>query len=191
MEAVYQILTEGQIERELFSHFERRQVVTRCWRKENGNWQLKDIPFVDDWDEKDYQFLVRCLKNTVRTGGFVFAVFYEGVLVGFASVESRRFGSRQQYVQLSCIHVSHGYRGKGIGKKLFQCAIVAARKLGAGKLYISAHSAEETQAFYHSMGCVEAKEYDKGLSEAEPCDCQMEYALPSQMDAPIDIGREE
>ncbi len=191
MEAVYQILTESQIKRDLFTHFERRQVVKRCWRKENGKWRLKDIPFVDDWDEKDYQFLVKCLKNTVCKGGYVFAVFYEGVLVGFASVESRRFGSRQQYVQLSCIHVSNRHRGKGIGKKLFQCAIVAAQKLGAEKLYISAHSAEETQSFYHSMGCIEAKEYDKVLSEAEPCDCQMEYALPSQMESPINMGNKE
>ncbi len=177
MEAVYQILAEGQIDRSLFSHFSRRQVVKRCWRKEGGEWKLKDIPFVDDWDEEDYGFLVKCLKHTISTGGFVFGVFYGGALIGFASVESRRFGSDRQYVQLSCIHVSSECRGEGIGRKLFQCAIVAAQKLGAKKLYISAHSAEETQAFYHSMGCVEAREYDKGLSEAEPCDCQLEYTV--------------
>ena len=177
MEAVYQILTEGQIDRKLFSHFSRRQVVKRCWRKEDGEWKLKDIPFVDDWNEEDYGFLVKCLRNTIDTGGFVFGVFYGGALIGFASVESRLFGSSRQYVQLSCIHVSSEYRGKGIGRKLVQCAVMAGRKLGARKLYISAHSAEETQAFYHGMGCVEAREYDKGLSEAEPCDCQMEYPL--------------
>ena len=180
MEAVYQILSEGQVTPGLFSRFTRRQVVSRCWRKEAGEWRLKDVPFIDDWKKEEYDFLVKCLKNTIRTGWFVFGVFYEGSLIAFASVESRRFGSCLQYVQLSSIHVSCEYRGRGVGKKLFRCAIIAGQKLGAGKLYISSHSAEETQAFYHNMGCVEAEEYDRELTEAEPCDCQLEYALPPQ-----------
>lgn len=177
MEISYDILSESRIERSLFQHFVRRQEVTRCWRKEAGGWRLKDIAFVDDWKEAEYEFLVKCLKHTVSTGGFVFGGFAEGRLVGFASVENKHFGSRNQYVQLSCIHVSCESRGQGIGKGLFQCVCAAGRKLGAEKLYISAHSAEETQAFYHAMGCVEAKEYDKELSEAEPCDCQLEFVL--------------
>ena len=68
-------------------------------------------------------------------------------------------------------------RGEGIGKGLFVCAKAAAKKLGAKKIYISAHSAEETQAFYHSLGCKEAEEYNQELVEAEPCDCQLEYIL--------------
>lgn len=177
MELTYEILTEPQITLSLFRHFNRYQEVRRCWRKEEGVWVLKDIAFVDDWSLIQYEFLVKCLKHTVDTGGFVFGGFTQGRLIGFASVESRRFGSRKQYVQLSCIHVSCESRGTGLGKGLFQCAIAAGRKLGAEKLYISAHSAEETQAFYHAMGCVEAEEYDKELSEAEPCDCQMEFVL--------------
>ena len=52
-----------------------------------------------------------------------------------------------------------------------------ARSLGAQKLYISAHPAQETQAFYHALGCVEAEEYHKELAESEPDECQLEYAL--------------
>ena len=48
---------------------------------------------------------------------------------------------------------------------------------GAKKLYISAHSAVETQAFYRAMGCVEAQEYNQKHVEAEPYDCQMECSL--------------
>lgn len=175
--ATIKILSEPQINRELFRHFNRHQEVTRCWRKEGGVWKLKDIPFVEEWKDAEYEFLVKCLKNTIHTGGYVFGCFEEGKLMGFTSVESERFGSKRQYVQLSCIHVSCECRGKGYGKQLFQRAILAARKLGAGKLYISAHSSEETQAFYHALGCVEAKEYNRKLYVAEPCDCQLEYAL--------------
>lgn len=177
MSIIYKELWETEIERSLFLGFHRRQVVTQCWRKEDGKWQLKDVPFVDDWNEAEYQFLVKCLKNTVHTGGAVYGAFEGQQLVGFTSVENSPFGSENQYVQLSCIHVSEESRGKGIGKELFTLACEAGKKLGAEKLYISAHSAKESQAFYHAMGCMEAAEYNKELSEAEPCDCQLEFAL--------------
>ena len=58
MEAVYQILSEGQVTPGLFSRFTRRQVVSRCWRKEAGEWRLKDVPVIDDWKKEEYDFLV-------------------------------------------------------------------------------------------------------------------------------------
>jgi len=65
----------------------------------------------------------------------------------------------------------------GIGKKLFSLICKKAKEMGAQKLYISAHSSEETQAFYKAVGCVEAVEYNVKLVEEEPCDCQLEYCL--------------
>ena len=65
-------------------------------------------------------------------------------------------------------------RGTGIGKKLFNAAKDWANKHGAKKLYISAHSAVETQAFYKAMGCTEAQVYNQKHTEAEPFDCQLE-----------------
>ena len=44
----------------------------------------------------------------------------------------------------------------GIGKKLFQKAKVEALSYGAEKLFISAIPAEETIAFYFSVGCKDA-----------------------------------
>ncbi len=52
-----------------------------------------------------------------------------------------------------------------------------AKKKGGKKLYISAHSAVETQAFYQMMGCVDAEEYDPHHVEAEPFDRQLECIL--------------
>lgn len=52
-----------------------------------------------------------------------------------------------------------------------------AKDQGASKLYISAHSAAESQRFYESMGCVEAVEYNEEHVKKEPCDCQLEYVL--------------
>ncbi len=69
-------------------------------------------------------------------------------------------GSNLQYMDLSSIHVSQDVRGQGIGKTLFSIAKRFAQENNAKKLYISAHSAVETQAFYRAMGCKEATEYN-------------------------------
>lgn len=170
----YRKLSLQEIDRELFSHFDRKQEVTKCWRKVEGEWVVKEIAFIDDWTEKDYAFLVSCLKNTLATMGLVAGAFYEGKLKGFVSVEAARFGGELQYVDLSSLHISQDMRRRGIGKNLFCFAKEYAKEQGAKKLYISAHSAVESQAFYRSMGCVEAKEYNLAHVEQEPCDCQLE-----------------
>ena len=175
--ADYRELSEREIRPELFSNFIRRQQVTRCWRREGGEWVIRDAPFVDDWDQEDYRVLVSCLKNTVNTGGFVCGAFIDGVLKGFASVESGIFGESSRYLDLTSIHVSEDERGKGVGRELFARACRWARLHGAEKLYISAHSAVESQAFYRAMGCTEAQEYCKEHVEAEPFDCQLECRL--------------
>lgn len=173
----YKELKSNEINRELFQSFIRRQTVTLCRRREQSIWVVKPDPFIDDWSEEDYVFLVKCLKNTVLTGGFVNAAFCDGYLKGFVSVEPEIFGRNSRYLDLSSIHVSEDMRGQGIGRALFTSAKEWAKKKGAEKLYISAHSAVETQAFYQNMGCVEAEEYEQRHVEAEPYDCQLECKL--------------
>lgn len=170
-------LTIEEMKRELFDDFERRQEVTRCYRKIDGEWVIKDDPFIDEWSEEEYQILVDCLKNTITTRGVVYGAFVDGKLKGFTSVESQLFGINKEYLDLSSIHVSQDMRGSGLGRKLFRLAADWAKSHGAKKLYISAHSAVETQEFYKSMGCVEAVEYNPKHVEQEPCDCQLECIL--------------
>jgi len=173
----YRNITFDELKRELFKDFIRRQIVTDCLRKEKGKWVVKSDPFIDDWSEEDYKTLVSCLKNTVKTGGFVYGAFLDGTLKGFVSVENGLFGGEQGYIDLSSIHVSEDMRRMGIGKTLFLAAKGFAKEKGAKKLYISAHSAVESQAFYKKMGCVEAEVYNKEHTEKEPFDCQLECIL--------------
>lgn len=173
----YRSLQEKEIERELFCDFIRRQVVTKCWRKEKGEWVIKDAPFIDDWTEQDYQVLIECLKGTAASGGLVYGAFYEGRLKGFIAVLPEIFGGENKYIDLAAIHVSQDMRGTGIGTVLFKKAKSWAKEKGAEKLYISAHSAVESQAFYKRMGCVEAAWYKKEHVEKEPFDCQLEVKL--------------
>lgn len=173
----YRELNKDELNMELFGTFQRRQVVTKCIRKENDKWIIKDNPFIDDWDAEDYKVLIHCLKNTIDTNGLVYGAFIDGKLKGFVSVEGTPTGSKNQYMDLSSIHVSQDARRQGIGKELFLIAKSFAKGRNAKKLYISAHSAVESQAFYRSMGCSEATEYNKSHSEQDPFDCQLECEL--------------
>lgn len=170
-------LKEEMINYGLFTHFRRHQAVSKCWRKVDGKWCIKDIEFLDDWNKDEYGELIACLKNTITKGGVVFGAFINDTLKGFSSVEPVLFGKNKEYLDLSSIHVSEDMRGKGIGNELFKLSKEWAQKHGAKKLYISAHSSVETQLFYRAMGCVEALEYDKKHVEREPYDCQLEYLL--------------
>ncbi len=117
------------------------------------------------------------MQKTVREGGVVYGAFDGDYLVGFFSIKNGLFGSRSGYLQLSNLHVSYEYRRKGIGKELFHLASQKAQEMGADKLYLSAHSSFETQAFYRSLGCVEALEYNHKLVAREPYDCQLEFRI--------------
>ncbi len=171
------LLAETELNVELFSAFHRYQNVTRCWRRENGAAVLKNIAFTEEWLPEDYCFLVKCLRNTVATGGAVAGAFQNGSLIGFASLENTRTGSRGQYLQLSSLHVSAEFRGRGIGRTLFSMMVGEGRNRNAEKLYISSIPAEETQAFYRASGCVDAEEVLEDLPAHDPCDCMLEYAL--------------
>ncbi len=175
----YRELKMNEINMDLFHAFVRRQIVTKCWRKEENKWVIKDDPFIDDWGKSDYEELIGCLKNTIATDGLVYGAFIDNVLKGFVSVEGAPVGSNCQYMDLSSIHVSQDVRGQGIGRELFLIAKAFAKKRNAGKLYISAHSAVESQAFYRKMGCKEAEEYIIEHVEKEPYDCQLECDLSS------------
>lgn len=173
----YRELYETEIAEEIFSHFIRRQAVTDVWRRENGKWIIKSEPFIEDWSAEDYRFLVKCLRHTASSGGLVYGAFANGFLKGFVSVEAELFGGENGYLDLSSIHVSADMRGCGIGRVLFSTACEWAKSHGAHKLYISSHSAVETQSFYKSMGCTEAVLYNKEHVEKEPFDIQLEREL--------------
>lgn len=177
MNILFRKLTAEDLGPGLFRDFRRFQRVKRCWRWEGGQWVLKDIAFTEDWDQADHQRVCGQLQNVMESGGCVWGAFLAGRLKGFASVDGRLIGSRGQYGVLEELHVSEELRGRGLGRRLFAQAAEEARRLGAEKLYISAMSAEESQAFYRAMGCTQALEPDPFHVEKEPCDVQMEYLL--------------
>ena len=126
-EIQYRPLGPEEITRDLFRSFERRQVVDWCWRRERGQWVIRQDPFVDQWSEADYAFLVTCLQHTLSAGGVVFGAFCEGNLKGFASVEHNPLGSHGQYRDLTSLHVS-----QEPGERIGPPSIWAGSGLGQG-----------------------------------------------------------
>lgn len=159
--------------------FDRHQEVRRCWRRKDGQWELKDIAFLEEWEDEDKWEIVRQLRQLLEEGGAVFAAFVQGreCPAAFAAVEGTLQGSRGQYAVLHFIYTDRRWRGKGIGKELFRRVCAFARDIHAEKLYISAHSSEESQRFYRGLGCVDAQELIPRLYELEPWDCHIEYLL--------------
>lgn len=160
----------------LIAPFNRYQEVSRCWRKVNACWRLVDETFIQQWDEdtklEEIQDFIRC----INMGGVVLGAFLNDVLVGFTFIQPSLFGVAP-YIRLKALHVSYGYRAKGLGKKLFMAICCEAKQLGAHKLYITAFPAEDTIAFYRARGCVELSNNAATLFAEEPKDVHLEYEL--------------
>lgn len=173
-------LKKEDLRPDLLGDFNRDQRVTEQLRKQaDGSWAPVAVDFTEHWDaEKKRHVATKYFADCMASGGVVLAATdAEGQVVGFASVEGEPMGGRGQYRNLKYLHVSLPWRGKGLGRALFQRAADRTRELGAEKLYISASSAVETQAFYLRVGCVDAEEVDPALFQLEPYDRHMEYVL--------------
>ena len=173
----YKYLHIEDITPDLLDDFDRYEEINRAWRVENGSPCLKEIHYTENWDKAELREVSDGLRETVLNKGAVFAAFDKDILVGFASLEHNFFGSKNQYIQLSMIHITRNYRCLGIGKVLFELCANKAKEFGAEKLYISASSCENGQSFYKKMGCVAADEINQELFVLEPYDCHMEFVL--------------
>ena len=157
--------------------FVRHQTVTECWRKIAGDWKLVPNAYEENWSQVQCREIAEDVVHHINLDQTGFGVFDGERIIGFATVSHRIFGAAARYVQLVCFQISEEYRRQGIGRKLFSMACEEARRLGADKLYISAHSSKESQAAYRALGCTPAEEVNEGLAAAEPFDVQMEYRL--------------
>lgn len=157
--------------------FCRRQTVKRCWRKSGGGYALMPVTYTEDWSLPERRETAEQILHRLSSGAIAYGAVENGNVVGFALIIGDCFGSEKQYVDLAAFYVSEPYRRRGIGRRLFHLSCAAAKKFGAEKLYISAHSAEESIAAYKSYGCTFAKEINEALARKEPCDLQLEFAL--------------
>ncbi|SDL84826.1 Acetyltransferase (GNAT) domain-containing protein [Paenibacillus jilunlii] len=173
----------------LLDSFNRFQRVTRVWRTVEGERQLVDAPFIDNWDAATKnEIIAEDFHRCLHYGGKVICAVHNGQIAAFAALLRELFGSSRQYADLMQLHVSTDFRHAGLGRSLFMMAAQQAEAWGAQKLYISAHSAEETQAFYRAMGCVDAVEINAHHVALEPFDIQMEYVIGRNKNFRMKLG---
>ncbi len=147
-----------------------------CLRRRGDMLVAERHPFVDDWKEGEREELLGRLSAAAAAGRVVGA-YSDAKLKGVAMLGDGLFGGDNAYIDLAELHVSRDCRRMGAGTELFARVAGVARCLGARKLYISAHSAVETQAFYKKLGCVPASLPDAAHVAREPFDIQLEYLL--------------
>ena len=157
--------------------FIRRQTVTECWRKINNDWKLVPNAYEENWSQVQCRKMAEDVAHHINLDQTGFGAFDGERIIGFVTVSHCIFGVTAKYVQLVCLQISEEYRRQGIGRRLFSLACEEARRLGADKLYISAHSSKESQAAYRALGCSFAAEINEKLAAAEPFDIQLEYRL--------------
>jgi N-acetylglutamate synthase-like GNAT family acetyltransferase len=169
-------LSPYDVNNNLLDNFNRYQEVKKCYVKNNGEWIVKSNEYIENWDQNKKHDVINNFSNTIKEGGFVIGAYDNNKLIGFSVLLNKIFG-KNKYIELKYIHVSFGYRNKGIGKILFELCIRKAKDIGIKRIYISANSSEETQRFYLGIGCIDALEINKKAAEDEPYDRQMEYII--------------
>ena len=157
---------------------DRREIIENIYYLENGELVLKDEYYdMQGWAPGESEQYTPILLDCFDRGGTFYGVFDDGQLVGAAVLESKFIGKNKDQLQLKFLQVSHDYRGKGLGRKLFEKAADKAKALNAKKLYVSATPSGNTIHFYMRMGCVVTEDVNVELFELESEDIHLECTI--------------
>lgn len=172
----YRSLEPSECER--IREIDASQYIGKAWRRVDGELQLIEINYFDpDFPEGFDNHLCR-LQQTVKNNGIAIGAFTsDGRMIGFSAVNLSPFGHVYRYALLDQLFISNDCRRKGVGKKLFLLTASHAANSNIQKLYICAGSSEETIAFYHALGCVDAIEINHERCDNDPRDLQLEYCI--------------
>ena len=116
----------------------------------------------------------RACEHYLDAGGTALGAFDAERLVGIGVVVPR---VRPEIAQLTYMHVSDGYRGRGIGARLSGDLERIARDAGATELVVSATPSENTVRFYLGRGFELDAEPLPELLELEPEDVHLRKRL--------------
>jgi ribosomal protein S18 acetylase RimI-like enzyme len=162
---------------------DRSEHVTQGYLLRNGALELEDVDwqvppwFTDGRPEHSVQAKIEKWRPILDKGGVMFGALDGDKLVGFAIY---RPNLSEGTAELAVLHVSNGYRRRGIGTALTKEVIRLARADGAKELYVSAAPSRPTVEFYSKQGFHLADEVNQALYELEPEDIHMIKDLPEE-----------
>lgn len=165
-------LNSGNFNTDSLQDFDRGQEVTQVYRLSGGELRLVPLSFTETWSgERKKEKAAEILSEKYITYG---AFDGDRVIGEIMLIKELNRGR----MIVDSLHVSRGYRRRGIGRMLMNEARKEALRRGAKALYISCCSAKETIDYYMAMGCRLSDDPIPAYAEEEPCDLQMELALP-------------
>lgn len=157
---------------------DRREVIENIYYYGEGKLTLRPEHYdMSGWPPGEGEKYSPILADCYNRGGWFYGLWNGDRLCAAAVLENRWIGSPPDMLQLKFLHVSHGLRGIGLGKTLFEYARECARQMGARRLYISATPSENTVNFYLRRGCRLAAQSDPELFELEPEDIHLECPI--------------
>jgi len=157
---------------------DRQETITGFYKVVAGELRLQPEPFqAEGWHPSEPAHYTPILQGCFDRGGAFVGAFDGARLAGVAVLETDFIGQPPDQLQFYFLHVSHAYRGLGLGARLFDAIAEQARQRGARRLYVSATPSENTVRFYLARGCTVLLKPDPALFAAEPEDIHLEYKL--------------
>ena len=157
---------------------DRSEVIEAIYYRRDGqlvldkeHWELKG------WPSRELPQNTLYLSALLDRGGAIWGAFDGDRLVGMAALDSKWIGPSGDTLDLYFLHVSAGYRDRGVGTALVDLVKERAREMGARRLYVSATPSEHTVRFYKGVGFDLARHVDPELFELEPDDIHMDMDL--------------
>lgn len=151
---------------------------------QNGEWlvetdQVFDVPpwFPTGDDAHSVPDQIEHCRWQVSRGARVFGAFDGDRLVGIGLVTPH---IRPGIAQLAYLHVSHGYRGEGIGLRLVEEMERVAVEAGDAEMVVSATPSTNTVRFYMGRGYAPMAEPLPELFEEEPEDVHLSKRLDTK-----------
>ncbi|AFH93371.1 GNAT family N-acetyltransferase [Providencia stuartii] len=155
---------------------DRTELIENLYLHQNGKLVLSAQRFdMKGWPEGEPEAYTPHLLESYDNGAVFIGVFDHDTLIAAASLDNVWRGEERNLLQLSFLHVSHRYRGEGLGGMLFNQCCELAKEKGAAGLYVSATPSENTVHFYQYMGCELLDKPDPELFALEPEDIHFVY----------------
>jgi predicted N-acetyltransferase YhbS len=164
----------GPSELDRLGEIDRTEAIDHIYYMRNDELVLEEEHWhLTDWPPGHLDELININKSLLARGGSAWGAFDGDRLVGIASLDSEFIGRKGDTLNMAILHVSHGYRGRGIGTRLMEFTKERALELGAGRIYVSGMPTKRAVTFYMNRGCQLADEVDPELFEREPEDIHM------------------
>ena len=162
---------------------DRSEEIRIGYRMQKGELQRMTVVWDSpNWDtegdhEHSFAHQIQFCRGHLEAGGVMIGAFAEERLVGVGVL---RYEVRPGMAQLAFLHVSNGYRRRGIASRLTQEMITAAQDHGALRMYVSAVPSGSALGFYQSRGFELTSKPLGELYELEPEDIHMVLKLPGR-----------